>query len=84
MITLTFALLNAGQVAAALTRIGEAVADASRLAQPRLLSQALGMRVMVRFMAGDGLDEPGIRRAVELEGHDTEIPLAFRPTMRRP
>lgn len=84
MITLTFALLNAGQVAAALTRIQEAVADASRLAQPRLLSQALGMRVMVRFMAGDGLDEPGIRRAVELEGHDTEIPLAFRPTMRRP
>ena len=36
----------------------------TRLGQPQLLSYALGMRVMLRLMRGDGLDEPSLRRAL--------------------
>jgi ATP/maltotriose-dependent transcriptional regulator MalT len=82
LVTLSFALVNVGQLAAAVSRVEDAVTNAARLGQPHLLSYALSMRVMLRLMRGDGLDEPSLRRALELEDRDAAIPLAFRPSVQ--
>src|SRR5205085_3224776 len=74
LITLSFARLNAGDLAAAASSIEDAVTHAERLGQPQLLSQALGTRAMLRFMRGGGLDGPGLRRALELEDPELDIP----------
>ena len=44
-------------------RIDEAVDSATELGDPHALSQALGMRAMLHFMRGDGLDRESIQRA---------------------
>lgn len=80
LVTLSFAHFNAGLLAAAVTSAEHAVTDATRLGHPHLLSQALGMRVMVCFLRGDGVDEASLRRALELEDRDAAVPSAFRPS----
>jgi hypothetical protein len=80
--TLSFALYNAGQTAASLRRAEDAVRDAERLGIPGLLSLALGMQVTLRFLAGDGLDEPSLHRALELEDRQADTPVAFRPSVQ--
>jgi DNA-binding CsgD family transcriptional regulator len=82
LVTLSFARFNAGLLAAAVDSIEDAVTAAARLKQPHLLSQALSMRVMVRFLRGDGLDAPSLRRALELEDHKAAGPSAFRPSVQ--
>jgi ATP/maltotriose-dependent transcriptional regulator MalT len=84
LVTLAFARFNAGLLAAAVDSAEDAVADATRLGHPHLLSQALGMGVMVRFLRGDGLDEAILRRALELEDRGAPGPSAFRPSAQRP
>ncbi len=81
LVTLSFALFNLGRLDASLERVEDAVTHAEKFGRPDLLSQALGMRAMVRFLRGDGLDEPGLRRALELEDHRANIPFALRPTV---
>jgi ATP/maltotriose-dependent transcriptional regulator MalT len=80
LVTLSFAHFNAGLLAAAVTSAEDAVTDAARLGHPHLLSQALGMRVMVRFLRGDGVDDASLRRALELEDSAAAGPSAFRPS----
>jgi DNA-binding CsgD family transcriptional regulator len=41
------------------------VTTASRLGEPRLLSQALSMRVLVGFLVGDGFDEVNLQKALQ-------------------
>jgi DNA-binding CsgD family transcriptional regulator/tetratricopeptide (TPR) repeat protein len=79
LVTLSFALVNAGQLGAAVQTVEDAVTNATGHGQRDLLSQALGMRVVLRFMRGDGLDEPSLRRALELEDRQATVPLALRP-----
>jgi ATP/maltotriose-dependent transcriptional regulator MalT len=80
---LSFARFNVGLLAAALDHAEDAVTGATQLGQPHLLSQALSMRVMVRFLRGDGLDEPSLGRALELEDPEAVIPSAFRPSVQK-
>ena len=40
------------------------------------------MRVTLRFLRGDGLDESSLASALELEDHQADIPMAFRPSMQ--
>jgi DNA-binding NarL/FixJ family response regulator len=82
LVTLSFALLNAGQLDAAVDSIEDAVVHAERLGHAQLLGEALGTRVMMRFMGGGGLDEPDLARALELEDHQADVPLARRPSMQ--
>jgi DNA-binding CsgD family transcriptional regulator len=82
LIQLSYARLNAGEVAQAWRRVQEAVRTAERLGHPALLSQALGMAVMLAFLRGDGLREAQLARAVELEDPHAPIPVAFRPTVQ--
>jgi DNA-binding CsgD family transcriptional regulator len=83
LITLAYSLLNANQPQASVQMAEEAVAQAERLNQTHLLGLALGMRVILRFLSGEGLDEEDLRRAVELEDPDIVTPLVFRPSVQR-
>lgn len=82
LITLSFALVNAGNAEAAEQRAEEAVAEAERLGHPHLLSQALSMRVMLHFMRGDGLDEASLQRALASEDRQANVATAFSPTVQ--
>jgi ATP/maltotriose-dependent transcriptional regulator MalT len=82
LISLTYALLNAGQVEQAYSRIELAVAQAEHLQSASLISLALGMRAILDFMTGRGFDRTALERAVELEDADKPIPLAFRPSVQ--
>ena len=82
LVPLSYALVNSGQPEAGMRAIDRAVADAEELWHPGLLSLALGMRAVHRFMRGDGVDEPSLRRALELEDRQADTTLAFRPTVQ--
>jgi DNA-binding NarL/FixJ family response regulator len=76
-----YALFNMGEPEAGERKAREAAADAERLGQPDLLSQALAVRVMLGFLGGDGVDEVSLRRALELEDPSKPTPMAVRPTL---
>ncbi|MEU0496521.1 LuxR C-terminal-related transcriptional regulator [Mycobacterium sp. NPDC006124] len=79
---LSFALLNLGELTAAVDTADDATTHAEHLGQSHRVSQALGMRVMVGFLAGHGLDEVGLCRALALEDRHAATPVAFRPRMQ--
>ena len=81
LVPLSYALGETGRFGAAVDAVENAVLLAEQLGRPDLLSQALGVRVMLHFMRGDAVDEPSLRRALELEDRHTSIPMAFRPSM---
>jgi DNA-binding NarL/FixJ family response regulator len=83
LITLAYSLLQSNQPQASVQVAEEAVAQAERLNQPHLLGLALGMRVVLRFVCGEGFDEADLHRAVELEDPDFFTPLVFRPSVQR-
>ena len=82
LVSLSFAFVNAGRMDAAVQRIEDAVARATELGEPHALSQALGMRVMLHFMRGDGLDERSMQRAVDLEDRVADVSSAFSPRVQ--
>ncbi|AEV74056.1 transcriptional regulator, luxR family [Mycolicibacterium rhodesiae NBB3] len=82
LITLAHSLMHANRLTEGRDTALQAVSDAERLDHPHLLGLALGMRVMLGFMAGEGLDEASLQRALELEEHQTFTPLVFRPSMQ--
>ena len=82
LISLAYALLNAGQYDRAYDRVQQAVTDAERLGAATQLGPALGMRAMMDFMGGKGFDEPALQRAVELEGPRSLVPLPQRPRLQ--
>jgi len=78
---LLFVLVNLGRIPDALRLTGRAVADAERLGQPGLLANTLASSVMIRFLSGQGLDEPTLERALDLENPDIPAPVMLRPTL---
>jgi DNA-binding CsgD family transcriptional regulator len=82
LISLTYALLNSGQIDEAYGRVQLAVTEAERLDTKSLISAALGMRAMLDFMSGRGFDRAALQRAVDLEDDNLPIPLAFRPSVQ--
>jgi DNA-binding NarL/FixJ family response regulator len=81
-VSLSFASVNAGRMELAVQHIEEAVASATELGDPHALSQALGMRVILHFMRGDGLDSRSLERAIELENRDADVSSAFSPRVQ--
>ena len=82
LVPLSFALVNAGRMEPAVQRIEEAVACATELGEAHALSQALGIRVMLHFMRGAGLDARSLQRALDLEDRDADISSAFSPSVQ--
>ncbi|ANW67442.1 hypothetical protein BCA37_04545 [Mycobacterium sp. djl-10] len=82
LVTLTFALLNVGRFQDASEKVEQSVQVATSSGSAALLAQALSMRAMVRFLQGHGLQHTDLRRALELEDTDADVPIAFRPTVQ--
>jgi ATP/maltotriose-dependent transcriptional regulator MalT len=82
LVAMAFALVNTGDMPGALSTIDDAVAAADELGQPPLISQALGMRVVLRVMRGDGYDEASMRQAMTHADRHAKVPLAFRATVQ--
>ena len=82
LVSLSFALINAGRAEPALQRVEEAVTAATELGDPHGLSQALGMRVILKYMLGNGLDEQSMQRALELQDDAADISSAFDPAVQ--
>jgi ATP/maltotriose-dependent transcriptional regulator MalT len=82
LLSLSYALLNAGRPAEAYDRVQQAVTDAERLGAAPLLGSALGMRAMMDFMSGKGFDAPAMQRAVELEGPRSLGPVPQQPRVQ--
>ncbi|HEY7052599.1 MAG TPA: AAA family ATPase [Mycobacterium sp.] len=82
LVPLAFALINVGHFERAATSIEQAVEAATELEDEPLLSQALGMRVLVHFLLGHGFDETGLQRARELEDPHAVVSGLLSPTMQ--
>lgn len=79
VIMLAYALFNGGRLELAIQRADDAVASAVRLDRPELVGEALGMRVTLRFVVGDGFDQADMGRALEVNDYPLSLPLAARP-----
>lgn len=74
LVPLAFAEVNSRRHDHAARSAEDAVTAAMQLPQGQLLSQALSMSVLVRFLLGDGLDESTLARALDFE--DPELPMS--------
>ena len=82
LVMLAFALFNCSRPEAAMQRADDAVASALSVDRPELLSEALGMRVVIRFQLGGGLDEVDMRRALEVNDYPLSLPIFARPALQ--
>ena len=83
LVMLSYARLNAGDLGAAISIIDQALAEASALGAPHLLSLVQGMRVTLRFMRGDGFDEIAMTQALAAENRQADLPLPLRPHVQQ-
>jgi DNA-binding CsgD family transcriptional regulator len=82
LMALAYVLINTGRKRDSAKHIDEAVQRAEALGQPTLLSRALGLQVVLRFMFGAGVDEAKMQRALELEDDRSPAQLAFQPRVQ--
>ncbi|MGD1348661.1 LuxR C-terminal-related transcriptional regulator [Mycobacterium seoulense] len=82
-LTLAFSYAHLGQLDQGMRIAETAVNTAACLEQPELVSAALGMRIMLSFLRGDGVDEIGLRRALECDDPAVHVPLAFGPRVQQ-
>jgi DNA-binding CsgD family transcriptional regulator len=80
--TLAFAQLNLGRPDAALITAELAFAAAQRLGRNEPLARALGMRSMMRFFNGEGVEPADLDRVAALERADDRVPVAMRPSVQ--
>lgn len=78
LLLLAYARLNAGEFGAALQSAERAAAYAEDVGLADLTSQVLAVRTNIACMCGRGVDWTGIRRALALQDHSSEAPIAFR------
>lgn len=77
-LALSRALTMTGRHVDALHHAQLAVANAERLGESKLLSQALAMNVTLGFARGRGRDESALQRALDLEVPDPDVAAPFR------
>ncbi|WP_235010011.1 LuxR family transcriptional regulator [Mycobacterium sp. 3519A] len=82
LMALAYVLINIGRKRDSANRIDEAVQRAEALGQPTLLSRALGLQVVLRFMCGAGVDEAKLQRALALEDDKSPAQVAFQPRVQ--
>jgi len=78
LLMLSFVQLNVEGYDESLRHARQAVTVAEGLDLPTLTSQALAMLVRASFTYGQGFDEAALRRALELEDPDIDVPIPFR------
>jgi DNA-binding CsgD family transcriptional regulator len=80
LLALTFAQGMSGKFEQSLQNARQAVSHAEEIGYPPLISRALAMWVNASFLYGHGVDEDSLRRAVELEDPDEDVPIPFCPS----
>lgn len=78
LLSLALAQGNSGDHEESLFSADRAVALAEHTGQPQLISQALTVWAMTRFLHGHGVEQEALERALELEDLNAEVPLNFR------
>ncbi|OBI76550.1 LuxR family transcriptional regulator [Mycobacterium sp. E740] len=78
LLMLSFTQANQGRYDEALHSAEQAAKDAEALGINVLTSQALADLQVVKALSGDGFDEDGLNRAVELEDPNFDAPIPFR------
>lgn len=77
LLALSFAQSIAGDYDEALQLSKRSVVDAEKLGVPALISQALANYVTINALDGNGVDEPALHRALELEDPDLDVTIVF-------
>jgi DNA-binding CsgD family transcriptional regulator len=80
-VSLAFAAAADSDFAAAREHAERALSLAEQGAEPALLAEALAVSAMTGFLAGQGVDEAKVERALRLEDPDYPIPVVMRPTL---
>lgn len=83
LLMLAFAQGMTGAFADQRAAVARSVEIAERTGVPSLISQALAMSVWVNCQAGLGVDEDALRRAIELEPVDEDVPIPYRASAVR-
>jgi DNA-binding NarL/FixJ family response regulator len=78
LLMLSFAQANSGEYIEALRNSEEAVKYAEELGIDILTSQALADWQILSALCGNGFDEAALRRALDLENLDVDVPIPFR------
>ncbi|MDT5234766.1 MAG: hypothetical protein QOF47_753 [Mycobacterium sp.] len=78
LLMLSFAQANAGEYEEALGNSVEAVKHAEAVGIPVMISQALADWQVLSALCGQGFDESSLRRALELDDLDVDVPIPFR------
>jgi DNA-binding CsgD family transcriptional regulator len=78
---LAFATISSGDFAGVEPHAARGLAAAERAGDDALVAQALGVRSMIRFLRGGGLDDSVLERALVLEDHDRQDPIQMRPSL---
>ncbi|MGX9789164.1 helix-turn-helix transcriptional regulator [Mycobacterium sp. MMS18-G62] len=78
LILLSFAQANSGDYEQALRNSIEAVKQAEAVGLPVMISQALADWQVLSALSGLGFDEASLRRALELDDPDADVPVPFR------
>jgi DNA-binding CsgD family transcriptional regulator len=81
LIVLAFGQRMTSKLDESLVSAHKAATNAEQLGDPALISRALAMSVQLNFMYGHGVDEVGLRRAVELEDPAIEVLTPFSASM---
>ena len=77
VLLLSLAQINTGEYDESLRSAQQAATLAEELDLPALTSQARAMWVTAGLICGQGVDEPGLRAALELEDPDIDVSLPF-------
>jgi DNA-binding CsgD family transcriptional regulator len=78
LLMLSFAQANSGEYEEALRNSVEAVKHAESVGIPVMISQALADWQVLSALCGQGFDESSLRRALELDDLDVDVPIPFR------
>jgi DNA-binding CsgD family transcriptional regulator len=78
---LSFVLFNLGRFVDGAPHTERALAEAERAGSTALIAQALAIGTMYSFMAGDGLREPNLERALSLEDHESWANIFIHPSL---
>ncbi len=79
--SLVYVLANTERLREAMSCASAAVVEAEALAEDGLLAEAVAIRAMIGFLAGEGVDEPALTRALELEDSGRPTPIMLTPSL---
>jgi len=75
LLFLSLAQVNSGDAGEAWTNVERAVSEAERLGVAALTSQALAVSAVVGYLCGRGVDQPALRRGLDLEDQSLNFPI---------